>query len=168
MKRRNFLERIFLAATAALSPRRARAQQMEEPMRQLAAIVLPTSLGRSSTDRIAAEFVVWIRDYKTGAQIGSGYGHPRTQVTGPDPSAGYVQQLTALGSPIAREAVEKELTDANIDRLPPRPNGRHVASDLMAFFFNSAAGEDLLYNAQIKRDDCRGLANSGRRPEKVN
>jgi len=167
MKRRNFLERIFLAAAAALSPRRARAQ-MEEPMRQLAAIVLPASLGRSSTDRIAVEFVLWIRDYKTGAQIGSGYGHPRTQVTGPDPSAGYVQQLTALGSPIARAAVEKELAAANIDRIPPRPNGRHVASDLMAFFFNSAAAEDLLYNAQIKRDDCRGLANSGRRPEKVN
>ncbi len=167
MKRRNFLERASLAVIAVLSPRRARAQQMEEPMRQLAAVVLPASLGRSRTDRIAADFVFWIRDYKTGAQIGSGYGHPRTQVTGPDPSARYVQQLSALGSPIAREAVEKALAEAGIDRIPPRPNGRHVASDLMAFFFNSAAGEDLLYNAQIKRDDCRGLGNSGKRPEKV-
>jgi hypothetical protein len=167
MKRRNFFERILLGAIAVFSPRRARAQHMEEPMRELAAVVLPASLGRSRTDRIAAEFVVWIRDYKPGAEVSSGYGHPRTAVTGPDPSLPYAQQLSALGSPVAREAVEKALAAANVDRIPPRPNGRHVASDLMSFFFNSAEGEDFLYNAQIRRDDCRGLANSGKRPAKV-
>jgi hypothetical protein len=167
MKRRNFFQRIFAAAAALIAPRRARAQQMEEPIRELAGVVLPASLGRPRIDMIAAEFVVWIRDYKPGAQISSGYGFPRTQVIAPDPSTHYPEQLRALGSPIARDAVEKALADAKVDRIPQRPNGKHVAADLMAFFFSSAEGEDFLYNAAIKRDDCRGLENSGKRPAKV-
>jgi len=140
---------------------------MEGPLRELAAVVLPASLGRAHTDKIAAEFVVWIRDYKPGAEISSGYGFPRTQVIGPNPSAHYADQLSALGSPIARDAVEKALADAKVDRIPQRPNGKHVAADLIAFFFSSDEGEDFLYNAAIKRDDCRGLGNSGKRPAKV-
>jgi hypothetical protein len=66
-----------------------------------------------------------------------------------------------------RVAVEKALADAKIDRIPQRPNGHHVASDLLAYFYNSADGEDFLYGVAIKRDDCRGLADSGKRPEKV-
>jgi len=136
-------------------------------MRELARVVLPGSLGSERIDRAAADFVVWIRDYKVGAEISSGYGHPRTQLTGPNPAARYNEQLAALGSPITRQAVENALADAKIDRIPQRPAGRHVAADLMAFFFNSADGEDLLYNAKIRRDDCRGLADSGKRPSKV-
>jgi hypothetical protein len=34
----------------------------------------------------------------------------------------------------------------------------------MSFFYTSSAGEDFLYNAAIRREDCRGLANSGKRP----
>jgi hypothetical protein len=166
MKRRNFFERILLGAAALFAPRWARAQQMDAPMRELASVVLPASLGRARMDQVAANFVVWIRDYKPGAEIASGYGHPRTQVTGPNPSLHYADQLSALGSPISREAVERALTDAKVDRIPQRPNGRHVATDLMAFFFNSSDGEDFLYNAKIRRDDCRGLENSGKRPEK--
>jgi hypothetical protein len=166
MKRRSFFERIFLGAAALFAPRWARAQQMEEPMRELASVVLPGSLGRARTDQTATDFIVWIRDYKPGAEIASGYGHPRTQVLGPNPSAHYAEQLSALGSPISREAVEKALADAKLDRIPQRPNGHHVATDLLAFFFNSSQGEDFLYNAKIRRDDCRGLADSGKRPER--
>jgi len=170
MKRRNFFQRIFSAAAALLAPRWARAQQaqqLEQPMRELAAVVLPASLGRERTERAAAEFIVWIRDYRPGAEISSGYGHPRTQVMPASPAAHYGEQLSALGSPIERAAVEKALAEAKVDRIPQRPNGRHVASDMLAFFFGSADGEDFLYNAAIKRDDCRGLSNSGKRPERL-
>jgi hypothetical protein len=167
MKRRNFIQRLFAAAAALLVPRRVRAQQMEAPMRELAAVVLPASLGRARIDKIAADFLQWILDYKPGAEISSGYGSPRTQVVGPNPSARYADQLTALGSPIVREAIEKALADAMVDRIPPRPNGRHVAADLVAFFFGSAEGEDFLYGVAIKRDDCRGLGSSGQRPERL-
>ncbi len=167
MQRRSFFQRIFAAGAALVSPRWARAQRLEQPMRALARVVLPGTLGEARIDQVAADFVVWIRDYRPGAEISSGYGHPRTQVTGPDPSKNYAPQLAALGSPVRREAVEQALADSKVDRIPPRPDGRHVASDLLAFFFSSGEGEDLLYNAEIRRDDCRGLANSGKRPAKV-
>jgi hypothetical protein len=79
--------------------------------------------------------MTWFREYKAGAQVSSGYGHPRTQVTGAKPSAHYAEQVIALGSPITREAVEKALEDAKIDRVPQRPNGKHVAADLLAYFY---------------------------------
>jgi hypothetical protein len=167
MKRRNFIQRIFAAAAALFVPRRARAQQMEAPMRELAALVLPVSLGRARTDKIASDFLHWILDYKPGAEMSSGYGSPRTQVVGPNPSAQYADQLNALGSPIVRGAIEKALADAMVDRIPPRPNGRHVAADLVAFFFASAEGEDFLYGVAIRRDDCRGLGSSGQRPARL-
>src|ERR1700693_1812742 len=167
MRRRNFFQRIWVEAAALMAPRWARSQQMDQPMRELAAVVLPTSIGRERTVKVAADFLVWIRDYKPGAEVGSGYGHPRTQVLGPNPAAHYAGQLTALGSPVMREAVEKALAEMKLDRIPPRPNGRHVASDLLAFFYSSADGEDLLYDAAIRRDDCRGLASSGKRPPRL-
>src|SRR5690349_8690583 len=107
MKRRNFIRRAFAAAAALFVPRRARAQQMEAPLRELAGLVLPASLGRARTDKIASDFLHWILNYKPGSEISSGYGSPRTQVVGPNPSALYEDQLKALGSPMAREAIEK-------------------------------------------------------------
>jgi len=166
MKRRNFFERVLLGAAALFAPRWARAQQMDQSMRELASVVLPGSLGRARIEQIAGDFLVWIRDYRAGAEIASGYGHPRTQVTGANPSEHYAGQLSALGSPVSREAVERAIAAAKVDRIPQRPNGRHVATDLLAFFFNSSEGEDFLYNAKIRRDDCRGLGDSAKRPEK--
>jgi hypothetical protein len=164
MQRRSFFQGIPVAVAAVFAPRWARAQRIDQPIHELAWVVLPASLGRERTDEVAADFLVWIRDYKPGAEVSSGYGHPRTQVVGPSPAAHYAEQLSALGSPISKEAVEKALVAAKVDRIPPRPNGRHVAADLLAFFFASAEGEDLLYDAAIRRDDCRGLENSGQRP----
>jgi hypothetical protein len=48
--------------------------------------------------------------------------------------------------------------------LPRTPDGKHVASDLMAFYFNSSEANDLCYRAHIGRDECRGLAGSDREP----
>ena len=153
MKRRN-----FFAIAALFAPRWARAQELAPSIRELAKTVLPSKV---DSQKVADAFVKWIRDYKAGAEISSGYGNPRTQVTGPNPSANYAEQLRALGSPITRAAVESAL--ASFDRIPPRPNGKHVAADLLSFFYSSADGEDFLYGAAIKRDDCRGLGNSGER-----
>ena len=148
-------------------------------LRELGSVVLPASLGRPRTDQIVGRFADWVRGYRAGADAGYGYGSPRLQVVPPNPSAKYGEQLrqidaTALakGAPFAkldpasrRAIVTSALEQAGIDQLPQRPNGRHVAADLMAYFFNSSACEDLLYGAAIHRDDCRGLANSGERPE---
>jgi hypothetical protein len=143
-----------------------------EEFQDLASVVLPASLGRSRTDKIAVDFVSWFRTYKAGAEISSGYGFPRTQVTGPNPSPHYEEQLrkldlTQLDAAARRAAVEKALGAAKIDRIPPRPNGKHVAADLLAYFYGSAEGEDFLYGVAIKRDDCRGLGDSGQRPARL-
>jgi len=171
MQRRSFFKRIFLGVAALVAPRWARAQMLppDAQMRELASVVLPASLGQARIDKAAADFLAWLRDYKAGAPMPSGYGFPRTQVVGPNPAAHYTEQfeqlgLSALDAAGKRAAVEKALQETRVDRVPPRPNGQHVATDLMAFFYGSSDGEDFLYGVAIKRDDCRGLENSGRRP----
>ncbi len=148
----------------------AKAQEVRaEEFQDLAGVVLPASLGRLRTDKIASDFVRWFGNYKEGAEISSGYGFPRTQVTAANPSTHYAEQLkqldlAKLDAGAKRAAVEAALEAAKIDRIPQRPNGKHVAADLLAFFYGSAEGEDFLYGVAIKRDDCRGLADSGKRP----
>lgn len=161
MRRRGFISRMIGLAAGLVAPRWARAQETAPAIHELAKILLPAKAAGKAADG----FVAWIRDYRPGAEIASGYGHPREQKIGPDPSANYAQQLRALGSPISRAAVEAAL--APFDRIPQRPNGRHVAADLLGFFYNSADGEDYLYGLAIKRDDCRGLKNSGQHPAKL-
>jgi hypothetical protein len=146
----------------------AKAQSIDpKAMRELAAIVLPESLGRKRTDKIAAAFLKWIAEYKEGVHTSSGYGNPRTQSVPPNPSKNYAAQLAAFNGGITKESVAAALDQAKIDRIPNRPNGRHVASDLIAYFYSSADGEDFLYGVEIKRDDCRGLANSTQRPKRI-
>src|SRR5262245_29253879 len=135
MRRRN-----FLAIAAVFAPRWARAQELAPGIREHARIVLPSKV---DSQKVADSFTKWIREYKAGAEIASGYGNPRTQVMAPNPSASYAEQLRALGSPITRAAVEAVL--ASFDRIPQRPNGKHVAADLLAWFYGSADGEDFLY-----------------------
>jgi len=170
MERRGFLKRTS-SALLALVGVKAQGVRTEE-FRELASVVLPASLGRSRTDQIADNFVRWYSDYKAGAEVSSGYGFPRTQVIGPNPSTHYTAQLTELAlakldATAKRAAVEKALEAAKIDRIPQRPNGKHIAADLLAYFYGSADGEDFLYGVAIKRDDCRGLADSGKRPERL-
>ena len=157
MKRRH-----FLTIAAIFAPRWARAQEVSPAIHDLAKVVLPTKV---DSKKVADDFVKWIREYRAGAEVASGYGNPRTQSLPANPSVNYAEQLRALGSPITRAAVETAL--ASFDRLPQRPNGKHVAADLLAFFYNSADGEDFLYGVAIKRDDCRGLGNSTDRPARL-
>jgi hypothetical protein len=49
---------------------------------------------------------------------------------------------------------------ARVQDLPERPDGRHVAADLLAFFFRSSEASDLCYGKAIGRDQCRGLPGS--------
>jgi hypothetical protein len=171
MQRRSFFKRIFLGVAALVAPRWVRGQMLppEALMRELASAVLPASLGPARIAKVTADFLAWLRDYKAGATMPSGYGFPRTQVVGPYPATHYAEQfeqlrLSGLDTAGKRAAVEKGLQETKVDRVPPRPNGQHVATDLMAFFYGSSDGEDFLYGVAIKRDDCRGLENSGKRP----
>lgn len=178
MLRRTFSRWISSGFIPFLLPRWARAQtsgltDADMPMlNELAVFVLPGSLGRTRALEIAAHFQEWIRGYHAGADAGYGYGKTRPRVLGPNPSANYGEQLRQLraadfgqlSDSEKRTLIEKALASAGVTAIPQRPDGKYVATDLMSFFYTSSAGEDFLYNAAIRREDCRGLANSGKRP----
>src|SRR5579885_2208395 len=126
MRRRGFFQRILAAIAAVVAPGRARAQRLDSGLRELANVVLPASLGRARIEQVAADFLVWIRDYRAGAEMPSGYGHPRTQVTPPDPSAHYAGQLAALGSPMTRESAATTAGDWPIRRSGRRNSRDHL------------------------------------------
>lgn len=188
MERRTFFKSAIAAAVAFVAPRWARArglaQALDVPdaeltgLREIARVVLPASLGTARQDDIAGQFAQWIRGYKDGAEMNSGYGFTRLQSLPPNPARHYPEQLRALeaaaaakGSSFAkldagaqRSLIEDGLRAAGISEVPPRPNGKYVASDLMSFWFHSSEGQDFLYDAQIRREDCRGMKSQVQRP----
>ena len=151
-------------------------------LRAIAEVVLPASIGASGRDDAVRSFVTWVRNYKEGADRGHGYGSSTlTAASGPSPAARYPAQFAALdksaealgiasfaGLPPERRLaiVESALnTPQPVTRLPARPTGANLVADFMGFYFNSAAGYDLAYNAAIGRDSCRGLDGSERAPD---
>jgi hypothetical protein len=185
MKRRTLLQ-LFLSLVAALPARvklLAQAPTLtandETRIRAIADVVLPGEIGAQGRAAAADGFFTWLRDYRAGADTDHGYGFPRLRRTPPSPAAKYPAQLDALdararagGRAFAeltsnerRVLLEEAIAAANIERLPNRPDGGHIATDLMAFFFNSMEAHDLAYRARIGADTCRGLEGSENRPE---
>jgi hypothetical protein len=178
MLRRTVLQ--WIAATSGTLPFpafRAWAQATNFPgkhqatLRELAAVVLPAELGRSGVDRIADQFEHWVRDYRPGASMENGYGFPRLRSKPPSPASTYLAQLEALSEPLAqadraakRNAIESALDHAGMKDLPRQPDGRHIATDLMSFYFHGSDANDLCYRAAIRRDSCRGLKGSDSPP----
>ena len=164
--------RTLLRWLTSIWPLRAWAQALQgDALRALAAVVLPSELGAEGIERTASAFSRWVREYRPGAEMDHGYGFTRLRFKPPSPAAAYSQQLEALrpallGSDEAakRAAVETALLQANVTALPQSPDGKHVASDLMAFYFRSAEANDLCYHAHIGRYECRGLAGSEKEP----
>ena len=171
MQRRTFLQWSAAAAGALPFPSlRTWAQTVSFPgphaetLRNLATLLLPTELGRQGTDQIAEKFEQWVRDYRPGADLEHGYGHTRLDSKPPSPAAAYAAQLDSLRDALAnsdpaakRRAIETALAAAKINDLPSSPDGRHIVTDLMSFYFQSSDANDLCYRAAIHREGCRGL-----------
>jgi len=167
-----FRSHAWAEADAALSP------ESEATLRALAMAVLPESLGGERVGEITDRFRAWLRAYRPGAELDHGYGHTKIRTSAPSPLAGYGRQLAELegaaqaeGVSFARLAPERQraivtttLAAARVSDLPERPDGRHVAADLLAFFFRSSEASDLCYGAAIGRDICRGLPGSEKAP----
>ena len=184
MKRRTLLQLLISATGAATSRVGLHAQAAPlagadvDRLRALADVVLPQEIGNDGRARVVASFLTWLGDYRPAAEIDYGYGFPRSRRTAPSPALRYREQLDALdaesrrrGRPFAeistderRAIVEAAITAAKVERLPARPDGGHIATDLMGFFFESVEANDLCYRAHIGRDTCRGLAGSDDRP----
>ena len=179
MRRRTLIQSmVAVAATLPIPGLRAWAQAVtfpglqEDPLKDLAATVLPSSLGRSGTDVVAEEFAAWVRDYREGAEMSPGYGAPRVRYTGPSPAPRYRQQLEQLADgPLAttdaaerRRQLSTDLDAHGIRDIARIPQGQHVVADLMSFYFNGTSAHDRAYDAAIRKDLCRTLDNSGEIP----
>jgi len=144
----------------------------EDTLRELAATVLPSSLGRAGTDDVAAEFGDWVAGYRVGAEMSPGYGSPRVRYKGASPAALFQRQLQALAAgalasddlAVRRKQLAVELEREGINDLTTVPRGEHVVADLMSFWFASPAAHDLAYQAAIGKDRCRTLESSARVP----
>ena len=70
-------------------------------------------------------------------------------------------KATFASAPLAvrRTIVEDSLRSVKGQRLLARPGG-NLIEDLMAFYFQSSAANDLCYRAAIGREACRGLPGS--------
>jgi len=194
MKRRTLLQRA--AAVMAMLPLdriRIFAQPREltpeavAMLHEVAATVLPASIGAARIRDVADQFVAWTRGYREGVALAHGYGHPRLVKSGATPAPAYIRQLAALDAeavrhgsgqarargaawaaldPEARRTIlDQALAQAGVRALPPRPMGQHVVADLMAFYFRSSEANDLAYNALINREICRPIAITTRKPE---
>ena len=184
MQRRTLLQLLLSGATAFGARLRLRGQpgtlgpEDIARIRVLSDIVLPQEIGTAGRTQVVDRFLNWIRDYRSDAETDHGYGFPRLRRTAPSPAARYSAQLDALDAAAApkrrtfaetapeeqRVLVETAIASAKVERLPARPDGGHVATDLMAFFFHSNEANDLCYRAQIGRDACRSLSGSENRP----
>jgi hypothetical protein len=184
MQRRTFFKSIGSNLALILLPKWGRAQlataaaNQNVSLQDVALVVLPESLGSKRIGEVTVAFEKWIHDYRAGADAGYGYGYPRPTVTGPNPSLHYSEHLkeldaaastkgsrfAALNNQDKRAIIQSALLAAGSTSIPHRPNGKHVASDLMSYFYGSSDGIDFCYNAAIRQSDCRGLASSVNRP----
>ena len=143
--------------------------------RTLAAIAEVTLPSEANRTRAVAAFIKWHAEYKENADTDHGYGNTRLRRTGPRPDRNYAAQIAALdaaaraagaarfaSAPLEqrRRLLETAIAEARVERLPARPTGAHIATDLMGHYFGSSAANDLCYRAAIGRDDCRGLVGS--------
>ena len=184
MKRRRALQTLATAA-AALPLLRVplEAQELTSDqifvLRDVAATVLPSAIGRKGQDEAVDDFLRWIRDYKEGVPLAHGYGEPRLVKSGPSPAPGYAKQITALqiaakarGGRFGALSLEdrRALLDvafkvADVRNLPGRPDGKHVVADLMSHYFRSSAANDLCYNSRIGRQTYRAIRMTTVRPQ---
>ena len=102
MHRRTLIQSLF--AWISLQGSRLRAQtasfpgKHESTLKELAATVLPESLGRAGTDSVALQFVRWVQEYRAGAEMQTGYGATRIRYKPASPAATYLEQLDQLSS----------------------------------------------------------------------
>ena len=150
-------------------------------LKGIAEVVLPSDLDEAGRTAVVDRFVLWIREYREGADRGHTYGASVVSApTGRSPLALYPPQFAAMDQyakqqdfetfaaaslQVRRDIVQTMLqSPQRVMAMPARPNGLNLVADFMGWYFNSAAAYDLAYNAAIGRDSCRTLDGSDRPP----
>jgi len=184
VKRREAIKTLT-AAAAALPLMRVQLRADELPadqvsiLRDVAATVLPSVIGRKGQDEAVDNFLRWIREYKEGVALSHGYGEPRLVKSGPSPAPAYSKQIIALQQAaqarggrfgalpldVRRELIDAAFKTADVRNLAGRPDGKHVVADLMTHYFRSSGANDLCYNARIGRNTYRAIRVTTVRPQ---
>jgi hypothetical protein len=179
--RRRTLFRWLAAAASALSLPLSRSRSWAEGLRfpgqeadvlqALAITVLPSELGSDGIRAVVERFETWVRNYKEGADLEHGYGVTHVRSMPPSPVPYYLVQLQALrkqllagDAELNRKVIEDSLAMAGVSSLSQPPDGKHIISDLMSFYFLGSDAADLCYRAAIERYKCRGLDDSDKPP----
>ena len=139
MKRRTLLQ--WFASIAAMLPLerlRLFAQPREltpeaiATLREIAATVIPASIGAAQIDDAADKFVAWTRGYREGVPLEHGYGHPRLRRSPASPVPTYIAQLGALDAAARAKgarwsALDLETRRALLDASLTKANIRDAA-----------------------------------------
>jgi hypothetical protein len=150
-------------------------------LRAVAAVALPSELRAAGHEKVVNDFVQWLASYRSGAERNWGYGSPRKNGTPAIDTSRYVTQLRAidesargrggsfasLSAESRRAVVVDAIEKSGVRELPSAPDGRHVVTDVMSFYFTSGPASDLAYGARIARSTCRGLRGAGSRPVRL-
>jgi hypothetical protein len=180
LQRRRVLQFVLSAIASGLFTRKAGAHAAfgdahAARLTALAGVVLPQEIGANGVARAVDRFMQWIRDYRAGAQMDHGYGFTQLKRAPPSPAIKYPAQLddldhraggsfTAAASSDRERAVIDAVIASSVTELPVRPDGGHIATDLMAHYFSSPEANDLAYGHLIGRYGCRNLRESEQRP----
>jgi hypothetical protein len=185
LSRRSFLTSVAATLPLTVFVRRAHAASLihleSDPttLDALAAAVLPAELGHAGIANVARDFRDWGANYHENAELVHGYGTSRLRATGPTPLTRWTTQLDELEAQaqsthqrrfrdlaVAQRAdlVRAALQGQRLDRMPSAADANHVATALLAYFFDGSAAADLCYNARIGRQTCRPLSASSRKP----
>ncbi len=148
-------------------------------MRAIAEVVLPAEIGADGFNRVSRGFTQWIAAYRPGVELVHPYGSTQIRQTPESPAGRWRQQLAALDRSARerhrlaftaaskeqrRELVMSALSTERTNRMPDPLSANHVAMALVAWYFSTPEANDLCYNAQIGRNQCRPLVNAPREP----
>jgi hypothetical protein len=151
-------------------------------MQALAGTVLPAELGPAGIRRMTDGFERWVSNYRPGAEVNHGYGTGRLEQLPADPWPRWREQLQALDArsrqhhrvgfeavtPMQREQlVTAVLDELRADRIPNPLTAPHVALGLLAWFVATPEATDLCYNARIRKETCRPLAETVKEPARI-
>ncbi len=141
--------------------------------------VLPDEIGAEGGARISDEFITWITNYSSGAELNHAYGSSNLSFTGNLPTARWMDQLQQLDV-MAKDRFSRSLIESSNDerrellrdilaefpgaRLEDPARAEHVAIGLLAFFYRTSEATDLAYRASIKKRQCRPLDDSAGQP----
>jgi hypothetical protein len=185
VSRRTFLAALAVALPTAPFVRRAHAAAIDdlaerpETLHALGEAILPAELGRARVAAVVDGFQQWIAGYREHAELVHGYGTSKLEWTGPTPATRWATQLDELDRAAKRaqsrsfkaltiaqrqQLVHAQLDVFKADRIPAVGRAPHVALALLAHFYGSYEANDLCYEAQILRENCRPLAMSSRKP----